>query len=549
MVFTMRRAWLLAALLVPAAAEPVRVVGTLKDAAAPDAAQHLYAFLRSASYGSVHVGRRARAEIDAVIKLDAPAPPELTRVAALFPWCVLTQDASKAGRGAVAGTRGIVAPVRGVVFQGSLLDAFERGRSGAPCETVEGPCVSLYAHGAAKHISTIHTCDALCQDAFGDVVRGNTVEPVVFDAKRLTDSGCTKASKVWTRYQLRSNDNRARNTSPKTKKKWTALGLGRERWSSRETMAKQMVSRRPELFQSKKQCGPTRDVIFSVYNYDDASTLYAFMRSLREAGSTADAVVFTHRAHTALLAVGRRYGARILEYFASLTGNTKVEEIMQRPHMRELKRTFPGPLIKNYKFTFMYCYLLEFGSRYDRAMFADVRDLYFQRDPFAYSSCTGLTASTETASLTIEDRKHIHADHYPRHCPTGWEQFRDVPPINSGAFLADVGTMLEIVRKSDAVVEACGAGYDQGTFTELIYLNRLDHAVSLSTTEFGSTFGMICNSLDVAYDTFGEVRDESGLVYPVVHQFDRFGELQRDLNRRMPLDPQLLVANSTTCAR
>ena len=97
---------------------------------------------------------------------------------------------------------------------------------------------------------------------------------------------------------------------------------------------------------------------------------------------------------------------------------------------------------------------------------------------------------------------------------------------------------------------ACGAGYDQGTFTELIYLNRLDHAVSLSTTEFGSTFGMICNSLDVAYDTFGEVRDESGMVYPVVHQFDRFGELQRDLNRRMPLDPQLLVSNSTdACAR
>ena len=39
------------------------------------------------------------------------------------------------------------------------------------------------------------------------------------------------------------------------------------------------------------------------------------------------------------------------------------------------------------------------------------------------------------------------------------------------------------------------------------------------------------------------------MVYPVVHQFDRFGELQRDLNRRMPLDPQLLVSNSTTVAR
>ena len=69
-----------------------------------------------------------------------------------------------------------------------------------------------------------------------------------------------------------------------------------------------------------------------------------------------------------------------------------------------------------------------------------------------------------------------------------------------------------------------GAGYDQGTFTELIYLNRLDHAVSLSTTEFGPPSHDL-RLLDVAYDTFGEVRDESGMVYPVVHQFDRFGEL------------------------
>ena len=122
----MRHTVLMAALLHAAAAEPVRVVGTLKDADKPDAAQHLYAFLRSAAYGSVHVGRRARAEIDAVIKLDAPAPPELTRVAALFPWCALTQDASKAGRGVVASMRGVVAPVRGVVSCVSLVGSASR---------------------------------------------------------------------------------------------------------------------------------------------------------------------------------------------------------------------------------------------------------------------------------------------------------------------------------------------------------------------------------------------------------------------------------------
>lgn len=539
------------AMLQHAAAERVNIVGSLRDAAAPDAAQHLYAFLRSASYGTVGVegDTIARTDVTALIALDAPPSAAVARVAALFPWCALTRDAADAIKEAKAG-RGVVSTVRGVVFQGALRDAFERGRGGSlDCARVAGPCATLYAHGAAKHMSFIPECDAFCADAFGDAVHGDKVLPVVLGAKRLADAGCVRAKRVWDRFLLRKNGNRARNTSPKTKRKWSALGLGRERWSGRTDMAKRMVSLRPKLFTATKRCERTRDVIFSVYNYDDATTLYAFMRSLREAGSTSDAVVFTHRAHAALLRVGRKYGARVLEYFASLTDNEQVAGIMARPHMRELKRTFPGPLIKNYKFTFMYCYLLEFGSKYDRAMFADVRDLYFQRDPFAHASCVGLSASTETASLTIEDRKHIHADHYPRHCPTGWEQFKEFAPINSGAFLADVETMLEIVRKSDAVVEACGAGYDQGTFTELIYLDRLDHAVSLATTEFGSVFGMICNSLDVAYDRFGEVRDEYGAVYPVVHQFDRFGELARDLERRMPLDPALLVANGTTCAR
>ena len=149
-----------------------------------------------------------------------------------------------------------------------------------------------------------------------------------------------------------------------------------------------------------------------------------------------------------LLAVGRRYGAKILEYFASLTGNTKVEEIMQRPHMRELKRTFSGTADQELQ---VHIYvLLPPGVRVDDTTGPCSRtcDLYFQRDPFSYSSCsdsrhppkrrlspsrTGNT-STRTTILDI--------------VPRAGSSF-GTPPINSGAFLADVGTMLEIVRKSD----------------------------------------------------------------------------------------------------
>ena len=113
--------------------------------------------------------------------------------------------------------------------------------------------------------------------------------------------------------------------------------------------------------------------------------------------------------------------------------------------------------------------------------------------------------------------------------------------------MADVATMMTIVKKSDAVVERCGAGYDQGTFTELVYLEKLGVPVRLHTTEFGP-IGMICNSLDVAYDRFGEVRNEAGDAYAIVHQFDRFGEIARDLSRRLPLDHAALLApNASQC--
>ena len=289
-----------------------------------------------------------------------------------------------------------------------------------------------------------------------------------------------------------------------------------------------------------------RDVIFSVYNYPDANTLYLWLRSLREAGGVADVVVFTHRAHKALRVVGARYGAKVLEYFAPLRGHATVAAVMAQPHMQALKRDFPGPLIKNYKFTFMYCYLLEFGESYGRAAFMDVRDLYFQRDPFAFAACRGLTAATETAALSVRDRRAIHADHYPKHCDTRWAEFADLPPINSGAFIADVASMLTIVNTSAAVVERCGAGYDQGTFTELVYLRGLPAVpVALSTTEKGRV-GMICNSLDVNYDKFREVADDLGDPYAIVHQFDRFAELAEDLSVRMPLDPADLLAPDAT---
>ena len=212
---------------------------------------------------------------------------------------------------------------------------------------------------------------------------------------------------------------------------------------------------------------------------------------------------------------------------------------MQRPHMRELKRTF---LDRSSRTTSSRsCTATSWSSVELRS--GHVRGRARLVLP-AGSVCVFClfrdTHRRRAASLTIEDRKHIHADHYPRHCPTGWEQFRDVPPINSGAFLADVGTMLEIVRKSDAssrlAVLATTRGPSRSSLFESAGPRRvfIDHRIRLDLRD----------DLQLVRCGLRYVRSagESGMVYPVSAPVRPVWELQRDLNRRMPLDPQLLVA-------
>ena len=351
---------------------------------------------------------------------------------------------------------------------------------------------------------------------------------------------CTWYESFVSQFHIGGSHRDVLNTAAKTWKKWNKEHLGTERWQERKVMAQNVAISQPDLFDRHEiSCNVStagkKDIIFGIYNYADATSLYRWIRSLREGGGTSDVIIFTHKAHEGLKKVCQRYYCIALEYFSSLTNNLEVDEILKRPHMQALKREFKTELIKNYKFTFMYCYLLEFGQQYRRAAFMDVRDIYFQGDPFSKSLCKGLTTFTETSALLVENREYIYKDHYPKHCDTHWHKFRKLPPLNSGGFIADVETMKKIVKLSDDILVRCGPGFDQGTFTEIVYLKMLPIDVLVYTTEY-SPVGMICNSLTVGVNAIDEVINDANETYDVVHQFDRFASLVEIYERAFPLD-------------
>ena len=399
-------------------------------------------------------------------------------------------------------------------------------------------------------------CDHAKMNAYGEIeyvdafvphgsLRRTRRVPLIVGASDGLFRNCRWMASLLDQFPIRAAPGLLKNTFAKTRSKWNKLGLGTERWQSRHHFALNSLSRRPDLFLSKSGANQShadsncnanrRDVIFGVYNYADPAALYRWLRSLRESGSTCDVVVFTHMAHKSLLIVAKKYGASILEYFAPLTDNVVVANIMMRPHMQALKRQFTAELIKNYKFTFMYCYLIEFGDMYRRAAFMDIRDIYFQKDPFLGVPCDGLTAYTETSSLLVRNRDYIYRDHYPKHCKTNWENFQNLPPLNSGGFLADVTTMKEIVKLSDQILVECGPGFDQGTFNEIIYNKMLSVKSSLFTTELGPV-AMICNSLTVQTNNIQEICNEMGNPFSIVHQFDRFRGIADLYTRKYPFN-------------
>ncbi len=79
----------------------------------------------------------------------------------------------------------------------------------------------------------------------------------------------------------------------------------------------------------------------------------------------------------------------------------------------------------------------------------------------------------------------------------------------------------------------CGVGYDQGTFTEHVYLDLA--AAHIFTSEHGAS-GQLGNSLHVGINSFGEALNEYGLPYAAVHQFDRFEFFTNIREERWPLN-------------
>src|SRR5262249_670571 len=156
---------------------------------------------------------------------------------------------------------------------------------------------------------------------------------------------------------------------------------------------------------------PSRKLILTIVEKLRFSDIEPFLVSLRQTGYDGSLVVFGSRLSSQTLANIKQYGARVIP-FRYFSVRYRRPALLIWPFWKWLfrrtdsfeekcvlaKRVF---FLMSLRFILFYEYLLRHPNAYDRVLLSDVRDVFFQRDPFLSDYESGLHAFLEEKGRTI----------------------------------------------------------------------------------------------------------------------------------------------------
>ena len=179
------------------------------------------------------------------------------------------------------------------------------------------------------------------------------------------------------------------------------------------------------------------------------------------------------------------------------------------------------------RFVMYYLYLSRLDGKYNRVMLTDVRDVIFQKDPFAFNDNNQL-------SVFLEDDKHRIAD-----CPhnSKWikqsfeegvsEQIKNKNISCNGIIIGPTGSLLDYLKKMMDLIFRVGPPgiVGQGFHNYLIHTGKLPGA-NIFSNESGPvlTLGLMSG---YCQNEAGELLNQAGLVPNIIHQYDRHPKLAR----------------------
>lgn len=281
-----------------------------------------------------------------------------------------------------------------------------------------------------------------------------------------------------------------------------------------------------------------------------------FVRSLRATGSTANVrMLVGHLApdHAAHLAAAGVQTQRVQPLLGALPPAWRRKLYSHR--LRWLHRAYPkacdtlpapraarsraaawcGRLFHHIacaRYFYYLAFLQAHAADYDRVMLTDVRDVWFQRDPFDWTSPAPLQFFLEHRAVTIGH--HAGNALWVRQAcgEAALERIAQERVSCSGITFGTTAGMLDyLAAMTDALTRATPRiaghdGYDQGVHNHLVWSGAFPQAELL---ENGRGPVLTLHGVpepELTADAHGELVDDAGRVVPVLHQYDRHPKLR-----------------------
>jgi hypothetical protein len=253
-----------------------------------------------------------------------------------------------------------------------------------------------------------------------------------------------------------------------------------------------------------------------------------FFTSLFRTGFQGDVVIFTHNLKRETEEFLRRNGVTCLPYQKDWPFTKEIR--IDFPNQNEKIALSPNSL----RYLLYHAFLKEKAAGYDKVMICDVRDVYFQKNPFDYKYEPGLSVFYEDEGTTIGMQKH---NKFWIENGFGTSMLDEVfaNPIScSGVTIGDTHAMLKYFETMIPYIMSIPniQGLDQGIHNVLLHRGLIPQVVKYYDDEGPVSTISEFKPKSRVIVSHGTVRGRSGKPVNIVHQYDRHDRLLLQWNPR-----------------
>jgi hypothetical protein len=270
-------------------------------------------------------------------------------------------------------------------------------------------------------------------------------------------------------------------------------------------------------------------------------TISPFFISLKRSGFTGDVAYFTYALPPATQLFLRQYGVTILPFTPNLYNGRRYYLYTRMTRPADWLAATPGEVwrtsqlwmhLMNARFTAFRQYWENVHGLYDEILIVDLPDVLFQAHPFSFRFDCDVAFFAEDGRRKIRDCRRNTQWLHRAYGARAVEECGDKPILCAGVVYLRASRaqdyltlMVETMRKRELKT-----AMDQGVHNYIGYKGLIDGS-RIYTQDETPVMNIGTMALDtIPRDTEGYVTDYSGRRAAIVHQYDRFPTLSRELS-------------------